>query len=134
MPSAKVKATSLNLREDADVTANVVAVMGQGTAVDILAPNEDDSWVMIDAVIGGQTRIGWVETQFLTLDGMTDPPPDLPAASGATNLNYPGILFTALVNGGFYSSEPDNLKILRGIRSNNPGAINNSDWQRIRPG
>ena len=133
-PTAKVNASNLNLRDDAAETATIVAVLPQGTSLTILKPNDDDTWVMVDAIVAGQDRIGWVKTEFITLDGMSDPPPDLPPGSGTVNPRFPGFLFTALVSGGFFSSEPDNLKILRAIRTNNPGAINDTIWQHTRPG
>src|SRR6478672_4521796 len=107
-PTAKVNATNLNLRDDAAETANIVAVLPQGTPLQILTPNDDDSWVMVTAVAGGEARIGWVKTEFITLDGMSDPPTDLPPGSGTVNPRFPGFLFTALVSGGFFSHEPDN--------------------------
>ncbi|HEX4557257.1 MAG TPA: hypothetical protein VH249_24930 [Xanthobacteraceae bacterium] len=133
-PTAKVNATNLNLRDDASETAAIVAVLPQGTPLTILTPNEDDSWVMVTAVAGGESRIGWVKTEFITQDGISDPPRDLPPGAGTVNPRFPGFLFTALVGGGFFSSEPDNLKILRAIRTNNPGAINDTVWQHARPG
>lgn len=132
--TAKVNTTSLNLRISADVTSAVLAILPHATPVTIMASNDDDSWVMVDAVLDGEDRIGWVKTEFITLDGMSDPPPSFPPGSGATNPAFPGVLFTALVSGGFFSSEPDNLKILRAIRTNNPGAINDTAWQHVLPG
>jgi hypothetical protein len=132
--TAKVSTTSLNLRKTPDVTAAVLAILSNGAPLKIMAPNDDDSWVMVDAVVDDEDRIGWVKTEFIKLDGMSDPPPSFPAGSGATNPSFPGILFTALVAGGFFSSEPENLKVLRAIRTNNPGAINDTKWQHELPG
>jgi hypothetical protein len=132
--TAKVNTTSLNLRIGPDVTSPVQAILPHATPVTIMAPSDDDSWVMVDAIVDGEDRIGWVKTEFITLDGMSDPPPEFPPGSGATNPGHPGVLFTALVSGGFFSSEPDNLKILRAIRTNNPGAINDTNWQHVLPG
>ena len=42
--------------------------------------------------------------------------------------------FGALVPGGFFSDDPNDLKVPRSIRSNNPGALNYSNWQASRPG
>jgi len=132
--TAKVNTSSLNLRIGPDPSSAVLAILPLATPVTILAPNGDDSWVMVDTVVDGEDRIGWVKTEFITLDGMSDPPPSFPPGTGATNPAFPGVLFTALVSGGFFSSEPDNLKVLRAIRTNNPGAINDTTWQHVLPG
>ena len=42
--------------------------------------------------------------------------------------------FRSLLPGGFFSSEPYNLSVRRSIRTNNPGALNISAWQRLRKG
>ncbi len=50
--------------------------------------------------------------------------------------------FTTLVPGGFFSadpnfhnsSDPDDIRNKRSVRTNNPGALNISPWQRTRPG
>jgi D-alanyl-D-alanine carboxypeptidase len=42
--------------------------------------------------------------------------------------------FTSLVPGGLFSSDPDDMRVLRAVRTNNPGALNISDWQRQRVG
>jgi len=42
--------------------------------------------------------------------------------------------FCSLVPGGFFSSDPDDMRVLRSVRTNNPGALNISDWQRHRIG
>lgn len=42
--------------------------------------------------------------------------------------------FRSLVPGGFFSSDPNNLAIKRSIRTNNPGALNITAWQRAFPG
>jgi hypothetical protein len=45
-----------------------------------------------------------------------------------------GPAFGSLVSGGFFSAEPMDLSVTRSIRTNNPGALNFSDWQSSRPG
>ena len=134
MARGHVKATSLNIRDQAGNNATVIATAIQGTVVDVISASDDESWIMGTAVVDGHLRIGWMQAQFITLEGTSNPPPEAPVASAATNPNYPGFLFTALVPGGFYSAEPDNLKIPRAIRTNNPGALNDSSWQHARPG
>lgn len=46
----------------------------------------------------------------------------------------PGIAFGPLVPGGSFSSTPNDHSIARAIRTNNPGALNISTWQRDRKG
>ena len=45
-----------------------------------------------------------------------------------------GVAYGSLVPGGFYSSDPNNLNVSRSIRTNNPGALNFSNWQSSRKG
>jgi hypothetical protein len=42
--------------------------------------------------------------------------------------------FGSLVPGGSFSSDPFDHGVPRSIRTNNPGALNISNWQRTRPG
>jgi hypothetical protein len=42
--------------------------------------------------------------------------------------------FRALVAGGFFSANPFDHSVPRSIRTNNPGALNITPWQRTRPG
>jgi hypothetical protein len=60
-------------------------------------------------------------------------PAALAGADGLLNTRY-GVTFGALVPKGFFSANPDNLATPRSIRTNNPGALNFSGWQRSRLG
>ena len=42
--------------------------------------------------------------------------------------------FRSLVAGGFFSDNPSDLSVKRSIRTNNPGALNITSWQRAFPG
>lgn len=42
--------------------------------------------------------------------------------------------YRSLTPGGFFSSDPNDLSVKRSIRTNNPGALNISAWQRTFPG
>ena len=44
------------------------------------------------------------------------------------------VRFGTLVKNGWFSATPDDTGISRAIRTNNPGALNISAWQRTRPG
>jgi len=132
--TGKVNATSVNLRADASSAAAVLAVLPQGTPVTIVTPNDDDSWVMVDALVRDTDQFGWLRTEFITLDGMSDPATQILPGAGVTNPAFPGVLFTALVPGGFFSAEPGNVRIRRSVRTNNPGAINDTKWQHELPG
>jgi hypothetical protein len=61
---------------------------------------------------------------------------DQPAASAGSGVfnARANAFFTSLVAGGFFSSTPDDTGIRRSIRTNNPGALNISNWQRKRIG
>ena len=59
------------------------------------------------------------------------PAPPVPASP--VNPKY-GVAFGSLVPGGFFSADPDDLNVHRSIRTNNPGALNFSSWQKSRLG
>jgi hypothetical protein len=67
----------------------------------------------------------------------TVPPPPVPTPEAASN---PGlnpqfkVTFESLVPGGFFSSDPEDLKVPRSIRTNNAGALDYSVWQKRRLG
>jgi len=42
--------------------------------------------------------------------------------------------YRSLTPGGFFSADPNNLAVKRSIRTNNPGALNISAWQKTFPG
>src|SRR5271168_2679772 len=46
----------------------------------------------------------------------------------------PAIVFGSLVPGGFFSATPFDHAIPRSIRTNNPGALNQTTWQTHRRG
>lgn len=73
------------------------------------------------------------------------PPPLIPPLAGAVSLATPASAAAApevsqtpdyrtLTKGGFFSADPWDLRVRRAIRTNNPGALNITDWQRKRPG
>src|SRR5882757_7522055 len=77
MPSAIVNATSLNMRDAPSVSAAVVAVLSQGQSVEPLSGNDDNSWLLVTAIIDGTTRIGWIRADLLSVGGQpprTDTP------------------------------------------------------------
>ena len=49
------------------------------------------------------------------------------------NTKY-GVTFGSLVANGFFSANPDDINVPRSIRTNNPGALNFSAWQKSRVG
>ncbi|NTG45242.1 L,D-transpeptidase family protein [Rhizobium rhizogenes] len=44
------------------------------------------------------------------------------------------VKFGTLILDGWFSAAPDDISVNRAIRTNNPGALNISGWQRSRPG
>ncbi|MFZ2029413.1 MAG: hypothetical protein WAU68_03815 [Vitreimonas sp.] len=49
-------------------------------------------------------------------------------------LAFSGVNFGSLVPGGYFCATPEDLSIRRSVRTNNPGALNISSWQRQRLG
>ena len=78
--------------------------------------------LVVDGMVGKQT-----------LDALAIDWSARSAPSGIYNDKY-GVYFDSLVPGGFFSHDPDDLKVKRSIRTNNPGALNFSTWQRSLPG
>jgi hypothetical protein len=64
-----------------------------------------------------KTRFGW-------LTGLQD----------SVSLAAAGPNFRSLTPNGFFSSTPNDTSIKRSIRTNNPGALNISNWQKNFPG
>lgn len=73
------------------------------------------------------TRLGWLHGLIEQGGREVLAPRELLAA--ATPPNY-----RSLVAGGFFSSDPSDVRVKRSIRTNNPGALNISSWQRSFPG
>jgi len=69
-------------------------------------------------------------------DVQANPPkitdPEQQVGAGVFNPIF-NTFFTSLVQGGFFSSNP-NSNQARSVRTNNPGGINISEWQKTRPG
>lgn len=78
--------------------------------------------LVVDGMVGRQT------SKALELDWHSAAAP-----SGIYNDKY-HVFFDSLVPGGFFSHDPDNLGVRRSIRTNNPGALNFSAWQKSLPG
>jgi N-acetylmuramoyl-L-alanine amidase len=78
--------------------------------------------LVVDGMIGKQT------SKALGLDWKAASTP-----SGVYNSKY-NVYFDALVSGGFFSHDPDDLKVKRSIRTNNPGALNFRPWQKSMRG
>jgi hypothetical protein len=103
---------------------NVAADMQVYTAglAHAVARYQADKGIVVDGIAGPQTmdalKIDWDKK---------------PAPTGTYNDKY-NVYFDALVKGGFYSADPDDLKVKRSIRTNNPGALNFRPWQQSRPG
>src|SRR4029078_9899565 len=65
------------------------------------------------------------------------PPQKAPSSDGLATSVYNRrrkVSFGPLVKNGWFSATPDDTDISRAIRTNNPGALNLSTWQRTRPG
>mgnify|MGYP001766622831 CR=1 FL=1 len=90
----------------------------------LIARFQTKNGLVSDARIGPETL-----AKIQTLSGM----PMAVPATGTYNEKY-HVYFTSLVPGGFYAADPDDLGIDRSVRTNNPGALNISSWQRTRAG
>jgi Bacterial SH3 domain len=88
MPSAIVNATSANMRAAPGADATVAAVLVQGASVDILANNDDNTWLLVSAVIEGTTRIGWIRADLVNIGGVP-PPANKPAPGEKTGPALP---------------------------------------------
>lgn len=100
----------------------------------------------------GQTSLGCIcvpHAARLTMWGSGDHTLKVVADSATENLLTPPRLdllaaaevavagpvqFGSLIAGGFFSSDPDDMSVPRSIRTNNPGALNVTGWQRTWPG
>src|SRR5262249_21735091 len=74
--------------------------------------------LVVDGMVGKQT------SKALALDWRSEAAP-----SGIYNDKY-HVFFDSLVPEGFFSHDPDDLSVRRSIRTNNPGALNYSAWQK----
>jgi hypothetical protein len=78
-----------------------------------------------------KTRFGWLVGLQDNIGFAGGPagagPAAMAAAAAAPN-------YRSLTPNGFFSSTPNDLTIKRSIRTNNPGALNISNWQKIFPG
>jgi N-acetylmuramoyl-L-alanine amidase len=83
-----------------------------------VAKFQQQKGLVVDGMVGTQT------SKALGLDWKAEAAP-----SGIFNDKY-GVYFDSLVPGGFFSHDPDDLKVRRSIRTNNPGALNFSTWQK----
>lgn len=57
-----------------------------------------------------------------------------PARNAAAAGMAGAVTYGSLVPGGFFSSDPFDLHVHRSIRTNNPGALNITSWQKLRKG
>lgn len=84
--------------------------------------------LIVDGIVGRDTGTALGLTFWGAAPaGAAAPPPS--AGAGVANEKY-GVTFESLVPGGFFSSDPDDTHVKRSIRTNNPGALNISAWQK----
>ena len=70
--SGRVNAvTGLNVRAEPNVGAAVVATLGFGEPVTLIARSPDTLWLQLSLdADAGATRTGWVAAPFIELDGI----------------------------------------------------------------
>jgi len=105
-PTAPTATLSADLQAALDATADLV----DPAAEVVLDPNQT-----VPSTIGSADQ------------------PGAGSGSGKFNSKF-NVVFTSFVTGGFFSSNPDDLSVRRSIRTNNPGALNISAWQKKRLG
>jgi len=71
MASGTVTSIGLNLRQQPEPTADVVAILTQGMLVDIINMSDDDSWYLVSADVDQETDIGWVNALYINVNGAT---------------------------------------------------------------
>ena len=77
MPSGTVTSIGLNLRQQPDPAADVIAILTKNMVVDIITMNDDDSWYLVSADVDRETDIGWVNALYINASGVT--PSGLPS-------------------------------------------------------
>ncbi len=88
----------------------------------------------VDLIAGAMTAaklgISWpTPTSSPGSDGAEPRPGHAHEDGGTYNEKY-RVTFNSLYPGGFYSADPDDLSVRRSIRTNNPGALNITAWQK----
>jgi hypothetical protein len=132
--------------------AGVLATLGIGlsklTAFDLSQPG-----VLVGIILAGYSGTDFIEAIASNLLSKSTPAADKLTLQRATGnsaerqfeLSPPAVerrvveanssvTFGSLLPGGFYSSNPNDVHVHRSIRTNNPGALNLSSWQKNRSG
>lgn len=104
MASGKINATSVNLREDPASDSQVLTVLVKDTNIDTIVPNLDGVWTLVSVTTDGILRVGWVQSQFITLATVTPPGPSghdgtTPVQDGTLLRGDGSFSFTAVVSG-----------------------------------
>jgi hypothetical protein len=82
MANGKINAANVSLRGSPDPAAPADATLALNAAVETLGASDDGTFVMVSTLIDGNTRIGWVQSQFVDVD--KTPPVDKPAVDKPT--------------------------------------------------
>lgn len=133
--------------------AGIAAGLGLGLAT-LLSLDKATIDVLLGIAAAGYVGTDFIESFAPTITSKTPPAgarggqgtqaPATPGAQtqnmqsvaispGAINPKY-GVTFGSLVPDGFFSADPDDLSVRRSIRTNNPGALNFTPWQKTRVG
>jgi Bacterial SH3 domain len=112
MADGTVTATSLNIRDAPG--GNVIGLLLRDTPISVL--DQKDIWLRISASVEGQTRLGWVSADWVSLGSAGAPaaaspapipPPDDPAhpvtVQGNKAIGPDGKSFATVKNDGFYT-------------------------------
>lgn len=126
LPQSEVKELQTILRERGFDPGPIDGTFGAWTE-QAVANFQSANGLVVDGIAGAQT----LEALGLKFDGKISA--SAKTSKGTFNEKY-GVTFASLVDGGFYSSDPDDTKVKRAIRTNNPGALNIRPWQMKRPG
>lgn len=100
MAIGKINTTSVNLRVAPASDSEILTVLVKDTDVDTRLPSEDGTWTLVFATVNSIMRIGWVQSQFITVGGVTPPPGGGTLIQDGTLLRGDGSFsFTAVVSG-----------------------------------
>jgi hypothetical protein len=113
MPSATVNVTSANMRDSPVAGATIAAVLAQGTSLDVIAGNDDNTWILVSAFVEGTTRIGWIRADLVSIGGRL-PPADQPAGPVVPGPKPPGVEAKPIGNPLPFTTKPSASGNLRG--------------------
>lgn len=99
MASGKINTTSVNLRATPALDGQILTILIRDTVVETMVPNEDGTWTLVSAIVGGIARIGWVQTPLITVGAEIPSRDGRPIQDGTLLRGDGSYSFTAVVSG-----------------------------------